>query len=110
MFSKGYVSGGAYDASTGRPLPNAIVSIQAPLAAFNTPSRTTTTKSSARLQPVTESTGTTATNASGRYARTLPEGAYTIEVSAPGYTTAWRQVIVRAGAGVVPIDIRLTHR
>ncbi|MEA2163766.1 MAG: hypothetical protein QOK37_1893 [Thermoanaerobaculia bacterium] len=107
---KGYVSGGAYDASTGRPLPNASVSIQSPAAAFSVPSPRVAAKSIANLQPAAQATGTSATNVSGRYARTLPEGAYTIEVSASGYTTAWRQVIVRAGAGVVPIDIRLTRR
>ena len=107
---KGYVSGGAYDASTGRPLPNASVSIQSPAAAFSAPSARVAAKSIASLQPAAQAIGTSATNDSGRYARTLPEGAYTIEVSASGYTTAWRQVIVRAGAGVVPIDIRLTRR
>src|SRR6188508_2948075 len=25
-----------------------------------------------------------------------------------GYTTVWRQIIVAAGAGVIPIDVRLT--
>ncbi len=106
----GYVSGGAFDASTGRALPNATVTIQAPTSAFRAPSPRLVATSVARLQPVVEGTGTTATNSFGRYARTLPEGAYTIEVDAPGYTTAWRQVIVRAGAGVLPVDIRLTRR
>src|SRR5206468_3015165 len=103
---KGYVSGGVYDATTGRPLANATVTIQAPLTAFSAPH----VKTTSRLQPVVTATGTTATNVTGRYSRSLAEGAYTIEVSAPGYTTVWRQVVVRAGAGVVPIDIRLTRR
>ena len=82
---KGYVTGGVYDATTGRPLANANVSIASICAIC-------------------------ASSSSGRYTRSLPEGAYTIEVSAPGYTTAWRQVVVKAGAGVIPIDIRLTRR
>src|SRR5262249_34671422 len=36
--------------------------------------------------------------------------AYTIHAFADGYTDVWRQVIVSAGRGVVPIDIRLTLR
>jgi len=104
---KGYVSGGVFDATTGRPLANATVTIQAPVTAFSVPSRL---KSMSRLQPVVADTGTTATSATGRYSRSLAEGAYTIEVSAAGYTTVWRQVVVRAGAGVIPIDIRLTRR
>src|SRR5207244_5616296 len=82
----GYVAGAIYDESTGRPLAGASVAI--------TPSG----------QPPA------ITIDSGRYTRSLPEGAYTIEASAAGYTTVWRQVIVPAGAGVVPIDIRLTRR
>ena len=33
-----------------------------------------------------------------------------MKISAPGYTTAWRQVIVPAGGAVVPIDVRLEAR
>ena len=33
-----------------------------------------------------------------------------IHAFADGYTDVWRQVIVSAGRGVVPIDIRLTAR
>ncbi|MGN6186555.1 MAG: Ig-like domain-containing protein, partial [Thermoanaerobaculia bacterium] len=80
---RGFVSGAIYDATTGRPLANATVTIGA----------TTLTA-----------------NARGRYSRALGEGAYTIEASADGYTHAWRQIIVPAGGGVVPIDIRLTKR
>src|SRR5262249_51930425 len=79
----GYVTGAVYDASTGRPLINASVTI---------------------------GSATIATNDRGRYSRSLAEGTYTIEASAPGFTRVWRQVVVPAGAGVVPIDIRLTRR
>jgi hypothetical protein len=80
---KGYVSGAVYDATTGRPLPGAVVTIDSIAAPAND---------------------------RGRYSRALAEGAYTIAVAAEGYTPAWRQVVVPAGAGVVPIDIRLTRR
>ncbi|HEX8619002.1 MAG TPA: Ig-like domain-containing protein, partial [Thermoanaerobaculia bacterium] len=80
---KGYVTGAVYDATTGRPLANAAVTIEGV---------------------------TLATNDRGRYSRPLGEGAYTIEARADGYTAAWRQVVVPAGAGVVPIDIRLARR
>ncbi|HEX2835651.1 MAG TPA: Ig-like domain-containing protein, partial [Thermoanaerobaculia bacterium] len=80
---RGFVSGAIYDATTGRPLANATVAIGG---------------------------STIVTNARGRYSRALDEGAYTIEASADGYTHVWRQVIVPAGGGIVPIDIRLTRR
>jgi RHS repeat-associated protein len=80
---RGFVSGAIYDATTGRPLANATVTIGG---------------------------ATLTTNARGRYSRSLDEGAYTLEASAPGYTHAWRQVVVPAGSGIVPIDIRLTKR
>ncbi len=80
---KGYVTGAVYDATTGRPLAGASVIIES---------------------------AATITNERGRYSRALSEGAYTIAASADGFTPAWRQVIVPAGAGVVPIDIRLTRR
>jgi RHS repeat-associated protein len=105
---KGYVSGGVYDATTGRPLANAIVAIHVPLNAFTLPNPRTAR--SLALVPSSDDAGNAVTTASGRYLRTLAEGAYTIEVSAAGFTTAWRQVVVRPGAGVVPIDIRLTRR
>ncbi|MDP9191455.1 MAG: Ig-like domain-containing protein [Acidobacteriota bacterium] len=50
------------------------------------------------------------TSARGRYAQSFPEGAHTIRASANGYTTVWRQIVLPAGAGVIPIDIRLTRR
>ncbi len=31
-------------------------------------------------------------------------------MTAPGGTTAWRQVVIPAGVGVIPIDVRLTRR
>ncbi|MFL6246086.1 MAG: Ig-like domain-containing protein [Thermoanaerobaculia bacterium] len=81
---KGYVSGAVYDATTGRPLAGAQVEI-----AGDT---------------------TLVTSERGRYTRSLSEGAYTIRASATGFTTVWRQIVVPVGAGVVPIDIRLTKR
>jgi RHS repeat-associated protein len=80
---RGYVAGAVYDATTGRPLANATIVIDG-TAIF--------------------------TNDRGRYTRALNEGAWTIEARAGNYTSAWRQVVVPAGAGVVPIDIRLTRR
>jgi RHS repeat-associated protein len=80
---RGYVAGAVYDATTGRPLANATISI---------------------------ADAVIITNDRGRYSRALAEGAWTIEAHADGYTAAWRQVVVPAGAGVVPIDIRLTRR
>ncbi|MGK2860042.1 MAG: Ig-like domain-containing protein [Thermoanaerobaculia bacterium] len=79
----GYVTGEVYDATNGRPLAGASIRI-ATIAA--------------------------ATDTHGRYTVFVPEGAHTIEASAPTHTTAWRQIIVPAGAGVVPIDIRLETR
>ena len=87
----GYVTGEIYDATSGRPLAGATV---APAFSPDVPSTTTTAISDAR----------------GRYTMFVPEGAHTIEVSAPGHTTVWRQIIVPAGAGVIPIDIRLETR
>jgi RHS repeat-associated protein len=79
----GYVSGQIIDATNGRPLGGAAVAI----GGVNTASRS-----------------------NGSYTRTMPEGAYTIHASATGYTDVWRQVVVGAGQGVTPIDIRLTAR
>jgi RHS repeat-associated protein len=95
----GYVSGGVYDATTGRPLANANVAIDTPVTAF-------------KLHPTSSATicAICGSSSAGHYTRSLPEGAYTIEVSAAGYTTAWRQVVVKAGVGIIPIDIRLTRR
>ena len=83
----GYITGAVFDATTGRPLPGAAVTI--------TPS----------------ASGTTTTDRNGRYTMSaLGEGAFTIQASAAGFSTVWRQVVVPAGSGVVPIDIRLTKR
>ena len=81
---KGYVTGAVYDATNGRPLAGAQLEIAG--------------------------VATKTTDARGRYSHPMREGAYTLQASAPGYTTVWRQVVVPAGAGVVPIDIRLTRR
>lgn len=103
---QGYVTGAVYDATTGRPLKGVEVDVTAPVNAFG--KRATT--SAARLQPVSFSASNLPTDEHGRYTYPLDEGAYTIQASAPGYTTVWRQVVVPAGVGVVPIDIRLTRR
>ena len=84
----GFISGEVYDATTGRPLPNATIAVDV-----------------ASPAPVT-----TTTDARGRYLARLPEGAHTISAAHAGYTTVWREIIVPAGAGVIPIDIRLTNR
>jgi RHS repeat-associated protein len=84
----GFISGEVYDATTGRPLASATISIDVAL-----PTRVTTIS-----------------DARGRYLARVPEGAHTIEVSLASYTTVWREIIVPAGAGVIPIDIRLTRR
>ncbi|HVS32819.1 MAG TPA: Ig-like domain-containing protein [Thermoanaerobaculia bacterium] len=84
----GFISGEVYDATTGRPLPGAAINIDV-----------------AAGSPVT-----TAADARGRYLVRLREGAHTIQASLAGYTTVWREIIVPPGAGVVPIDIRLTRR
>ncbi|MGA7614328.1 MAG: Ig-like domain-containing protein, partial [Thermoanaerobaculia bacterium] len=57
---------------------------------------------------VSAASSTLTTDATGTYTTRLPEGAYTIHASAPGYTEVWRQIVVPAGQGVLPIDIRLT--
>lgn len=125
----GYISGEIYDATNGRPLQSAQVSISVPATAFaRTPSATSNDGRSMTLgNPVTSSSTTTrgarlaatatpqisvngSADARGRYTLIVPEGAHTIEVTAPSYTTVWRQIIVPAGAGIVPIDIRLTQR
>jgi RHS repeat-associated protein len=83
----GYISGEVFDADTGRPLPGANITIEMP---------------SGPMVAIADNRG--------RYLRQLPEGAHTIRASADGFTTVWRQIIVRAGAGVIPTDIRLTRR
>jgi RHS repeat-associated protein len=99
----GFISGEVYDATTGRPLAGADIAIEVPTAAFAR--RVGTNALTAAIQAVTMTT-----DARGRYTKSLPEGAHTIRASASGYTSVWRQIIVPAGAGVIPIDIRLTRR
>jgi len=84
---KGFITGEVYDATNGRPLAGAEITIEAP-----------------------EQSVTMTTDSRGRYGDRFPEGAHTIRAAANGYTTVWRQIIVPAGAGVIPIDIRLTKR
>jgi RHS repeat-associated protein len=86
---KGFITGEVYDATNGRPLAGAEITIEAP----------------EWVQSVTMTT-----DSRGRYGDRFPEGAHTIRAAANGYTTVWRQIIVPAGAGVIPIDIRLTKR
>ncbi|MGK2856909.1 MAG: Ig-like domain-containing domain, partial [Thermoanaerobaculia bacterium] len=78
----GYLTGEVYDATTGRPLPGATVALGAP----------------ASLPAVPPASLLAISDARGRYTIFVPEGAHTIEVSAPNYTTVWRQIIVPAGA------------
>jgi RHS repeat-associated protein len=120
----GFLSGEVYDASTGRPLPNVTVASIVPQTAFaRVPSTNAASTSSARYTIVgtpsapgriaataTEIEVSRITDDRGRYVFALPEGAHTIEASAHDYTTVWRQVLVPAGAGVVPIDIRVQRR
>jgi RHS repeat-associated protein len=84
----GFISGEVYDATTGRPLAGALISIAVPSGA---PIRTNA-------------------DARGRYLARLREGAHTIKASLAGYTSVWRQIVVPPGAGAIPIDIRLTRR
>lgn len=80
---RGYIAGAVYDASTGRPLPGATIRIDSDVIT---------------------------SDERGRYVRSVDEGAYTIEASAEGHTRVWRHIVVPAGAGMVPLDIRLTRR
>jgi RHS repeat-associated protein len=84
----GFISGEVYDATTGRPLSGVAITIDV-----------------ASTAPVS-----TTADARGRYLARLPEGAHTITAARAGYTTVSREIIVPAGAGVIPIDIRLTRR
>src|SRR5206468_1763071 len=74
----GFISGEVYDATTGRPLAGAAISIEVP-----------------SKPPVT-----TTTDDRGRYVARLPEGAHTIKAAMSAYTSVWREIIVPAGAGV----------
>jgi len=103
----GYISGQILDASNGRPLPGATISVDIPVNAQRNPRLATSSVSSskgfrARAAAVTDTTG--------HYTPRLPEGAYAIHASGSGYTDVYRQVVVSAGVGVTPIDIRLTRR
>jgi RHS repeat-associated protein len=114
---KGFITGEVYDATNGRPLAGAEITIEVPVAAFG---KTLTPNSNAGAAALSGTataegsgrhiTSTMTTDSRGRYAERFPEGAHTIRASANGYTTVWRQIIVPAGAGVIPIDIRLTKR
>ena len=84
----GFISGEIYDATTGRPLGGVSITIDV-----------------ASPAPVA-----TTADGRGRYLARLPEGAHTITAARVGYTTVWREIIVTAGAGAIPIDIRLTRR
>lgn len=80
---QGYVTGHVLDETTGRPVAGVTVAIGAV-------ARTT--------------------DATGNYTFVLDEGAYTIHASGDAYTDVWRQVVLPAGSGVIPIDIRLAKR
>jgi RHS repeat-associated protein len=82
----GFISGEVFDASSGRPLAGATVAIETP-------------------SPISSTT-----DARGRYVAELPEGAHTLRFTADGFATAWRQIVVTAGSGVIPIDVRLPRR
>jgi RHS repeat-associated protein len=83
----GFISGEVYDATTGRPLPGVTMTITVGTASASTTS-----------------------DARGRYLVRLPEGAHTIKASLSSYASVWREIVVPSGAGVIPIDIRLTRR
>ena len=131
----GFITGEVYDATTGRPLPGAQVTVIVPATAFartgsNAIGRSITIGSTGVGQALSlsgqaqslsytrrpragvnaEVALTQVADTRGRYTIQLPEGAHTIEVNAAGYSSVWRQIVVPAGAGVVPIDIRLTPR
>src|SRR5260221_7552215 len=63
-----------------------------------------------RLRASPTSAFNAVTSSNGSYTDRVPEGAYAIHAYANGYTDVWRQVVVPAGQGVIPIDIRLTAR
>jgi hypothetical protein len=97
----GFISGQVFDASTGRPLAGATISLTAPVNAYKSdPSVATMSVGAQAIAGMTD--------LHGRYTLRLPEGPHTLALTADGYTTVWRQIIVAAGRGVTPIDIRLT--
>lgn len=103
----GYISGQILDATNGRLLGGASVSIDVPVTALKRPGGVSAT--SLGSHHVTAKVASTS-DSTGHYTSRLPEGAYAIHASANGYTDVYRQVIVPAGQGVIPIDIRLTRR
>jgi len=102
----GYISGQILDATNGRLLGGASVSIDVPVTALKSPKVSATSftplHGTAKVASTSDSTG--------HYTSRLPEGAYAIHASANGYTDVYRQVVVPAGQGIIPIDIRLTRR
>ena len=102
----GYISGQILDATNGRLLGGASVSIDIPVTALKSPRVSATSftplHGTAKVASTSDSTG--------HYTSRLPEGAYAIHASANGYTDVYRQVVVPAGQGIIPIDIRLTRR
>ncbi|HEX8170970.1 MAG TPA: Ig-like domain-containing protein [Thermoanaerobaculia bacterium] len=103
----GFITGEVYDATSGRPLRGATVSVEVPRSAF---ARVPSVTSHAHLTTSGDVEMSKETDPRGRYTLPLPEGAHTIKAGSPQHTTVWRQIVVPAGAGVVPIDIRLTRR
>jgi RHS repeat-associated protein len=102
----GYISGQILDATNGRLLAGASVSIDVPVTALKSPRVSATSLTSRHGMAKVASTS----DSTGHYTSRLPEGAYAIHASANGYTDVYRQVVVPAGQGVIPIDIRLTRR
>ncbi len=117
----GYVSGQILDATSGRPLPGATVTTAIPPLSLRTPVIQSEARSagslpagppaaSRRFTSNSTTSNSVTTNAGGQYTAFVPEGAYTIHAYADGYTDVWRQVVVPAGTGIIPIDIRLGAR
>jgi len=102
----GYISGQILDATNGRLLAGAAVSIDVPVTALKNPRVSATSRTSFHGTTKVASTS----DSTGHYTSRLPEGAYAIHAAANGYTDVYRQVVVPAGQGVIPIDIRLTRR
>lgn len=78
---RGFVSGEVYDASTGRPLAGAVITIDGSI--------------------------TLTTDARGRYLARLGEGPHRLRATKDGYLEVIRAIVIPAGVGVTPIDIRL---
>jgi RHS repeat-associated protein len=103
----GYISGQILDATNGRLLGGASVSIDVPVTALKN-SRVSATSITTPLHGTAKVASTS--DSTGHYTSRLPEGAYAIHAAANGYTDVYRQVVVPAGQGIIPIDIRLTRR